>query len=142
MGQAVGQGHIRRRGLDVGQLDPAVGGGQPRALVLVEQGDGADEGQVLEVVPSCPRAVVGEGQLGDEGVDHQHRGQETLRVAMHLENRVALGPVSRAWATRSSALAVKVLTIRQPIRTISERASRTKPSTTTTDYELYKDSYT
>ena len=64
VGQAVDQGHVVEGGLHVGDGAPGVVDAAPGALVLVQQGDGADEGEVLAVVPAGPGAPVGEAQPG------------------------------------------------------------------------------
>ncbi len=58
-----------------------------RPLILVQQRDGADKGQVLQVIPPRARTVVQEGQLSREGVGDEERPQEPLRVLVDLQER-------------------------------------------------------
>ena len=51
-------------------------------LVLVQEGDGPDQRQVLGVVPSGAGLVVEEGQCFGEGVGHQQGPQQPLGVAV------------------------------------------------------------
>jgi len=55
----------------------------------VQERDGADERQVLDVIAPGARAVVQEGEVACVGVGDEDRLQEALRVLVHLEERGA-----------------------------------------------------
>ncbi len=90
MRQAVRQGDIRWGGLDEGDLGSGVTDRPPWPLVLVQQGDGTDQRQILHVVTPHPRDRVREPELRGEGVHDRQRFEQTLRVAVRLHDRVAL----------------------------------------------------
>ena len=65
-------------------------------LMLVQEGDGPDERQVLLVVTSRSCLVIQEGQGFSEGIGYQQGLQETLGVAVELELVVLLLPGEKA----------------------------------------------
>ena len=70
MGQAVRQGYIGYRCLDVLDLETAFDMSSQRPLILVQQGDGPDQRQILDVVSSGAGAVV---KLGRKTILKQRR---------------------------------------------------------------------
>ena len=65
-------------------------------LVLVDQGDGVDQRQVLLVVPPRPRAGVEEGQVLGVGVDDGEGAQQPLGVAVPADHLLLLPPRDQA----------------------------------------------
>ena len=61
------------------------------ALVLMEEGDAANEGEVFHVVTARSGALAHEGELGSEGVDDVERFEEALRVFEEGELLLGLG---------------------------------------------------
>ena len=89
-GQPVGRGDVLQRHFQVLELRPAPGPLLHGPLVLVQQGDGLDQVQVLVVVPAGPGAVVQEGQPAGVRVDHRQPPQEPLGVAVQPQQAGAL----------------------------------------------------
>ena len=85
MRERVGLGDILRRGFDV--LDDFAAGAQglDGPLVLVQQRDGVDQGEILFMIAPGAGLVGEEGQAVGVGVDHGQGAQEALGVLMQGE---------------------------------------------------------
>ena len=92
VGETVGDSQVHDVDFDVGQGLPAVLDALERLLVLAQERHGADECQVLHVIAAGSRSGVEESELAGEGIRHQERLQEPLRVAVCFEDRLAVLP--------------------------------------------------
>jgi hypothetical protein len=90
-GQAIRGGDVGCGDLDVGERGGPAGHGLPLPLVLVEERDRVDQGEVLLVIPPGPGPAIQEAELGSEGVHHRDGRQQPLRVLMELDQPLALG---------------------------------------------------
>lgn len=88
--QAVGGGDVVGRHLDVLNGSSAPLGGLHRTLVLMQQRQAGDEGEVLGVVATRTHPAASEGQLRRERIDHVQRAEEPLCVAVKLDDVLAL----------------------------------------------------
>src|ERR1019366_4792568 len=59
-------------------------------LMLMQQGDSADERQILRVVAPRPRLAVQERKPRRIGIDDGNRLQEPLRIAMQAQQVVSI----------------------------------------------------
>jgi hypothetical protein len=100
-----------------------------RALVLVQKRQGADERQVLEMIPPRPRAVVPKGQRSGVGIHDQQRAEQALGILVELPHSrpVALGQQARQvcrsrcwrWIARVWARSSSTVRTRQRLRSSS-----------------------
>lgn len=88
--QPVGHGDILSCHFDVFELPTAVHDRLMGPLVLVKQRQGANQGEVLQVVAPRPGLAVEEGQLAGVRVHDGDGLQQSLRITMQGENRFAL----------------------------------------------------
>src|ERR1700758_3201921 len=80
MGQRVGERDVIERDLDIlDSLLPALEGTY-RALMLVQEGDRIDEGQILLMIAPQPRGLIREGQPLRIWVQYLQRFQQPLCV--------------------------------------------------------------
>ena len=86
MRQPVRRRDVVERGLDVFDGAAVLLDRADRSLVLVQQRDRADEGEILHVIAPRARPVVEERQPLGERVHDAERPQEPLRVAMQAEH--------------------------------------------------------
>ena len=86
MGNLVGHLYVGQRGFDVLHGPTLDGGGFNGALVLVQQGNGVDQGEVLFMVAPGSRAIIQEGELVGPGVHYRQAAQQALGVAVGRQN--------------------------------------------------------
>ena len=85
MRQAIGRVDIVERDFDVLDGLAVVGRRLYRPLVLVKQGDAANQRQVFHVIAAGSGLAVQKRQLPGKGIDDKHRFQQPLRVAVELQ---------------------------------------------------------
>lgn len=103
-GETVGELDVRELDLeDLDRLAPLIHGAPLRTLVLVQESDGFDEGQVLLVVATGAGLAIEKREPGSVGVDDGEWTQQTLSVAMQLEDLRAATQPSRP-ATRDCSV--------------------------------------
>ncbi len=103
-GQFVGELDVVEADLDVLDLFALVFDGLDGPLVLVQKGNGPDEGQILLMIPAGSRFVVAEGELFRVGIGHQERPQKPLGVAMALQGFLPLLDFQLAWERFAASL--------------------------------------
>ena len=92
LNQFLRQLHIFKRRLDELQRALAFGHALDRALLLIEQCDRADQGQILHVIAARARQIVGERQTIGIGIHHGQGFQQPLRVLVQLQEHFPLRP--------------------------------------------------
>ena len=103
---AVGQRDVGELHLDVLDAPAAPLGALHAALMLVHEGDGVDEGEVLLVIAPQPRGLVGEGQELRIGVEHVQRPKQALGVLVQRGQRLAFAVGEQAFERAPGALAL------------------------------------
>src|SRR5712692_1674632 len=74
------------------------------SLVLMQERDASDQREVLEMISAGSGLVIEEGKLTSEGISDVHRAQESLRIAMHGQNVVAIATRQQAFERLPLAL--------------------------------------
>ncbi len=90
--EPVRRGDVFTRGFDIGKAVL----GLHRALVLIEQRDGADQRQILHVVAPHARKRVGKRQFIDKRIHHEQRLQQPLSILMQADELLAPLPLQQA----------------------------------------------
>ena len=84
-GELVGNRDVIERGLDVFDELAVVLHRFQRALVLMQERQGANQREVLRKISASSRAVIKKGERLRERVGDEQRPQESLRILMQLE---------------------------------------------------------
>ncbi len=105
-GQLVGHRDVFQRHLDVFDLAVVVLDGPHRALMLVQERDGADQRQVLHVVAARAGLVVQEGQTFREGIGNQQGPEQALGIAVEGQRPPGGPGTTRAPARSGGGVAI------------------------------------